>query len=564
MIVKKIIKRLLPPGTIGFRLAQATGRLLHLLPPATSMDGAYNEWIKDSEPQFWEAKHSFTYEPLISIVVPVFNAPDYYLLPMVYSITNQKYSNWELVLVNASTDSFCRKLTEDCTGIDSRIKVVDLEKNGGIAYNTNQGLAACTGEYVALLDHDDLFAPHALAEVVAVLQGSPAKRPQFIYSDEDKLSEDGDYRFDPHFKPAWSPTMLQGVNYLNHLTVIERSLVTKIGGYQSGVDGAQDYDLYLRILDEKPRVMHIPKVLYHWRAAKNSTAQNFSIKKGVTDSGECALSNHLQRNGWRGRVKSIPKKPGFYSIVYDLPKRTKASIIILPAHDQDRQRSTLKSLLKYLSHNEASVEIVTPATGDKVLDGRDDVRLVDESEEFLAKALAVAKGDFVIAIQAGLVPKTKRWIDQLGGLVCQVKEIGIASPLLIDGASGMVLDSGYAQQGSQLQPLFELTPPGLHTYFGNNDWPREVDALSGRIWVARTDVAKKYANALTGSVNFDKVIQDGLRIVFWPHVSLKYFGELCVSESESLRFNNRLRYSKGNIVLPRTTSLSVQRSDENG
>ena len=174
-IIKKVLKRVFPPETAGFHILQSLGRKLRILPRPGKGDVAYAEWIKNGEPQVWNHRDDFAYKPLISVVVPVFNAPDYYLLPMVYSVAAQKYPNWELVLVNASKEAIYRRLTEDCAQIDDRIKVVPVEKNEGIAANTNIGLKQCSGEYIALLDHDDLLSPFALHEVVHALQGPAAR-----------------------------------------------------------------------------------------------------------------------------------------------------------------------------------------------------------------------------------------------------------------------------------------------------------------------------------------------------------------------------------------------------
>lgn len=561
-MVKRVLKRVFPPETAGFHILQSLGRKLHILPRPGKGDVAYAEWIKNGEPQIWNHQDDFTYKPLISILVPVFNAPDYYLLPMVYSVVAQKYTNWELVLVNGSTEAAHRQLTEDCAQIDSRIKVAHLETNQGIAGNTNAGIKHCSGEYIALLDHDDLLSPFALHEVVHVLQGSAARRPEFIYSDEDKLSDDGEYRFDPHFKPDWSPQILKSAHYLNHLTVLSAGVVKKAGGIRTGLDGAQDYDFYLRILDEKPRITHIPKILYHWRAARNSTAQNFTIKKGVTDSGERVLTEHLKRNKQHAKVRALPKRPGFYRIDYDLPKHTKATVVVFPTKNKDQQQALIEQAVTSAAASEAKVEIIVPVAANHSLQGDYTLRIIEAADNraFLKQALKVATGDFIIGMNAGIIPKDKDWIDRLGGLVCQSDTVGVAGPQLLDKGTNTLLDAGYVLQEGRLIPLFEGTPPATHTYFGSNDWARNVQALSGRVWAARTDVARKY-NAVGFPLSYQRMLDDGLEVVFWPFVRLYFVGDLQVPATNTAYFTGHLQYVQGQLKLPRAVELPVRRSE---
>ncbi|MEX0881317.1 MAG: glycosyltransferase, partial [Candidatus Saccharimonadales bacterium] len=219
-------------------------------------DSAYNAWASSNKDLCFVNK-KINYAPLISIIVPVFNTRHEHLLEMVYSVVNQHYGNWELLLVNGSTKSDRRRQTVACAQIDTRIKIIAISGNKGISENTNAGLKETAGEYVAFLDHDDLLHPCALHSVVEALQ-SP-KPADLVYTDEDKVNDSSESFFGPHCKPDWSPDLLRNVNYINHLNLIRTKMVRGVDGLRSICDGAQDYDLLLRIIDKyDPSIIHVP------------------------------------------------------------------------------------------------------------------------------------------------------------------------------------------------------------------------------------------------------------------------------------------------------------------
>ncbi len=218
----------------------------------------YRRWRKKWEPTPVELSkqktQAFGRTPVISVVVPVYNPPEKYLIEMIESVLDQTYPHWELCLADASTAPYVKPILDRCSARDRRIKVKYLTENGGIAGNSNAALAMATGDFVALLDHDDTLAPFALFEVTSAINTNP--EADFFYSDEDKLDPGGE-RAEPSFKPDWSPETLRSRNYICHLTVLKRSLVEKIGGFRSGFDGAPvDYDLVLRAGEVAKKVVH--------------------------------------------------------------------------------------------------------------------------------------------------------------------------------------------------------------------------------------------------------------------------------------------------------------------
>ena len=216
------------------------------------------------------------------------------LIECIESVRSQSYTNWQLCLADdCSPKEHVRKVLEYYQTLDSRINVVFREQNGHISEASNSALDVATGEWTALLDHDDELSQHALYEVVKVLNENPAT--SFIYSDEDKINEQGE-RCDPHFKSSWNLDLLYSQNYVSHLGVYKTDIVNKIGGFRKGYEGSQDYDLLLRYSREidQSKIVHIPKVLYHWRMVEGSTALGHGEKSYTTDAGIKSLEDHFK------------------------------------------------------------------------------------------------------------------------------------------------------------------------------------------------------------------------------------------------------------------------------
>ncbi|MDQ1243996.1 MAG: hypothetical protein QG565_336 [Campylobacterota bacterium] len=278
------------------------------------------------EPFFTEATKKeielFTYKPLLSVVIPVYNVDAKWLNLAIESVKNQWYKNWEICIADdkstkEETINFLRNIN------DEKIKVKFLEQNQGISGASNEALKLASGEYIVLMDNDDEITPDAFYEVVKAIN---EKNAEFIYSDEDKIDTEGNFS-DPYFKPDFSQDMFYAQNYLSHLGVIKRELVVKVGGWQVGFQGAQDYDLYLRVSEHTKNIVHIPKVLYHWRKILGSTAVSFDGKSYAQDAGKHALQNSLERKGIKASAEN-GNFPGTYRVSYELLSCPLVSIII--------------------------------------------------------------------------------------------------------------------------------------------------------------------------------------------------------------------------------------------
>lgn len=253
----------------------------------------YEAYIPTEEMLKKQTKKKFAYSPLISIVVPAYKTPETFLRQMIESVCSQTYGNWELCIANGSPeDEQMKEILREYQERENRIFCKNLKENLGIAENTNEAFAMAKGEFVGLLDHDDLLAPNALYEIVSRLQEETVDA---VYTDEDKVTTDLTEHFQPHLKPDFNLDLLRSNNYICHFFVVRRAVVEKVGGFRREFDGAQDYDFIFRCVEKSRKVAHVPEILYHWRTHKASTADNPASKMYAFEAGKRAIEAHLKR-----------------------------------------------------------------------------------------------------------------------------------------------------------------------------------------------------------------------------------------------------------------------------
>lgn len=295
-----------------------------------SSEAPYTVWRMRYEPNKKELKKqretNFKYNPKFSIVIPLYKTPLNYLQELVESIEEQTYTNWELCLSDGSgKNSPLKAVLKEYEAADKRIRVIDTEQQLQISENTNQALRAAKGDFIVFADHDDLLAPNALFECASAL--NKERNIEFIYSDEDKVSMDGKEYFSPHFKPDFNLDLLRTNNYICHLCVVKKDILDKVGLLNSEYDGAQDFDFVLRCIETTKNIYHIPKVLYHWRAHKDSTAENPDSKDYAFEAGRRAIAAHYERVGIDAEVYR-GEYFGIYRTKYILHEEPLISIII--------------------------------------------------------------------------------------------------------------------------------------------------------------------------------------------------------------------------------------------
>lgn len=290
----------------------------------------YQSWMKKNETDLnIKNEEEISYKPLISVVVPVYNVSMKMLKECIMSVVNQTYDNWELCLADdASTMPEVKKCLKSFEN-NTKIKIKYRDKNGHISRSTNSAIEMATGEYVAFMDCDDVLAVNALYEVVKLLNKD--KTLDFIYSDEDKLSEDGKHRHQPHFKPDWSPDTMMSLMYTCHLGVYRKKIGDEIGWLRTGFEGAQDYDFTLRFTEKTKNIGHIPKILYHWRERKESTAINPEAKGYIVEAAKKAKTEALERRGYEAELEWVSNIYQF-RVNYKAVGNPKVSIVI-PSKD---------------------------------------------------------------------------------------------------------------------------------------------------------------------------------------------------------------------------------------
>ena len=307
----------------------------------------YQKWIEKYEPKYDELEKqretTFEYMPKISIVVPMYNTPEKYFKELLESITEQTYENWELCLADGSPEK-AEYLEDLIQPLGDKIKYEFLSENKGISGNSNEALKLATGDYIALLDHDDIIPKFALYEIVKTINENPDV--DFIYTDEDKILEENEKRISPHFKQDYAIDTLRSYNYICHFSIFKKELMDMLGGFNSEFDGSQDYDLILRATEQAKHIVHIPKILYNWRISSTSVASGAAAKPYAYEAAKRAILASIERHGIQGAKVEDSRIIGLYKVIYPVKGEPKISIIIPNKDHKKDLKRCIKSILK--------------------------------------------------------------------------------------------------------------------------------------------------------------------------------------------------------------------------
>ena len=405
----------------------------------------YDTWLRimrvSRQELFAQRKTKFSYAPKFSVVVPLYHTPAKFLKDLVRSMMYQSYANWELCLVNASPeDVHLTSLLENWAMRDKRIRLIRLEKNLGIAQNTNAGIAASTGEFIAFLDHDDFLEPDALFCYADALNKD--KTIDVFYSDEDKTDEYAAHYFYPHFKSDFNIDLLHANNYMCHFLAVRKSLVDTVGGLNEKFDGAQDYDFVLRLTENTKKIYHCPRILYHWRCSNQSTAANQGNKMYAIHAGKAALNAHYKRIGWNARAQE-GAVDGWYQTKFTLKEEPLVSILIPNKDHTDDLDVCLNSFFERADYQNYEFIIIennsvlpeTFAYYEKIEKEHDNVKVVYWEAGFNYSAInnfgfKFAKGDYIMLLNNDVELITSDIFQSMLGF-CMRPEVGIVGAKLL-------------------------------------------------------------------------------------------------------------------------------------
>ena len=421
--IKRLIKKFIPQPLwkILKKLKQIIRPTEAIVTPVTNTPVNNYIYIEPSLTENVQKEiNTFEQKPLISIIMPVYNVAPKWLELAINSIESQWYPNWELCMVDdKSTDEETQHYLRSIN--HPKIKVHFLDKNLNISGASNAALTLTSGEYIALMDNDDELTPDALYEVVKAINTGA----EFIYSDEDKLEMDGTFS-DPHFKPDFAPDMFLSQNYLSHLGVIKKDLITQVAGFTLGLEGAQDFDLYLKVLEHTNKIHHISKVLYHWRKIPGSTASEYGEKSYAQEAGRKALQNAMQRRDLSATVKN-GQTPGTYKVDYILTSTPLVSIIIPFKDKPELLKTCVESILEKSTYqNFEIIGISNNSTEDEIFKEMDRLQSLDKRIAFHEYNVpfnyskinnyavnTYAKGEQILFLNNDIEIITSSWIEEL-------------------------------------------------------------------------------------------------------------------------------------------------------
>lgn len=502
----------------------------------------YQKWIYNNEPTKKELKQqrntSFKYSPKISVLVPMYNTPIKYFSELVNSMRKQTYTNWELCLADGSEkeNSKIKRIAKK----DKRIKYKFLNSNNGISANTNEALKLATGDYISLLDHDDLLPRFALYEVVKAINENPDV--EFIYSDEDKIDEKN-IRYEPHFKPDFAIDTLRSNNYICHFSTFKKELMDKLGGFRSNYDGAQDYDIIIRASELTDKIVHIPKILYHWRVHPNSTAASTAgeAKPYAFEAGIKVLQDHLKRAGIQGSVEHGITL-GNYKINYKVEGNPKVSIIIPNMDHIETLKICIDSILKLTTYDNYEIIIVENNSKEektfeyyKELEKNEKIKIIYFEEKVFNYSKIInfgvknASGDYIMQLNNDTELLTPNWIESFIGFA-QRKDVGAVGAKLFYPDETIQHAGVIVGMGGIAGHILRGLPREHRGYFARDSFVQNLSAVTAACIFSRKEIYEevgymdeKYAVAFNDIDFCLRIREKGYLIVYDPYVELTHY-----------------------------------------
>lgn len=515
--------------------------------------------------------------PRISILLPIYNPDLARLEEAIASVRAQSYDQWELCLADdASTDEASRPFLESVAASDPRVRLTFREQNGHIAAASNSALALATGQWCALLDQDDLLAPHALTWIA--LEIAEHTDARLIYSDEDKIDAAG-ARSRPFFKTDWDPELFLAQNYINHLGAYELNMVRAVGGFREGYDGSQDYDLALRCLERlRPeQVRHIPRILYHWRMSPGSVAHAAAAKPYAKAAARRALTDHLERKQIAGRVEVCPENDEAHRIIYALSDPAPPATIIVPTRDRvvllRRCLQSLRSLTNY-----PHFEIVVVDNGSTEAETLDYLRGLERAGQARVlldagpfnfsrlnnRAAAEARGDVLVFLNNDIEITEPGWLTEMASQAAR-PEVGAVGARLWYGNGTLQHGGVVLGLGGVAGHAHPRMPRGDGGYFDRAVLQHRCSAVTGACLATRRDVFQQLGGFEEEhlSVNFNDIdyclraSAKGWAVVWTPYANLVH--DESASRGHHRRTEEQARFYREAAYMQKTHGAALAR-----
>lgn len=544
----------------------------------------YQRWVTREFPdaitlfEQREASKAFAYRPLISVLTPTYNTDLTYLKECIRSVQAQSYDNWELCIVDdASPDKAVRDTIKELAAADPRITYIFREENGHISAATNDALAQARGEFIALLDHDDLLWPNALYENVKALNDD--KQIDFLYSDEDKIEAKRWEHQNPFFKPDWNPEFLESVNYITHLAVLRTSVVQQVGGFRGEYNGAQDWDLFLRVTHATKKIHHIPKVLYCWRMSETSTAADTDAKPYVRNAQQETILESLRQRGYAdAQVQRAVKD--YWNVVHPVTGSPKVSIVIPTKNQLTVVRRCIDSILKKTTYKNYEIILVDTGSTDagvlawykKLTKANSHIQVVDWPEQPFSYARSCnfgaskASGEYLLMLNNDTEVITPDWVERLLG-DAQRDSIGAVGCKLYypDGLhiqhAGIGIGFGGLAANSLSRVLNSQMTPLQHLYGNTRHAVTAVTAACLMIKKERFDEIKGFDEKFRVTYNdVDlclRLNKAGYRNIYNPAVELLHHESISVGRPEEKQKRDTTEIDKATVLFKRRWSSVI-------
>lgn len=511
-IGEKMKKGIIKKGIQFYKRYGIRGGIATLTGQGQIKDKNYAAWYeknKVSEEELAiQRNKEFPYMPLFSILVPVYNTPIPYLREMLDSVRNQTYQKWQLCIANANPENEeVARILNQYIEMDKRIQTVNVPENLGIAQNTNKALSIAKGDYIGLLDHDDMLAADALFEVAKTVNDENA---DVIYTNEDKITMSGEKHFQPNFKPEFNLDMLRSNNYICHFFIAKASLMKEIGGFRGEYNGAQDYDMIFRCTERADNIVRIPKVLYHWRMHEQSTAENPESKRYAFDAGKKVIEDHLKRCEESAEVQ-MTEYPGFYRVKYAIKEKPRVSVVIVKETKNMIPKDTLIKIADDYGRDRVEFDVVDGNyKGDIEFDGISINTLPWKKEcnntEMLNYGIEKTKNEYILVLSSYIIKVSDNYIETFVSNTMR-KNVGAVGGKMYF-SNGTIKNAGlFIKKDGTIEEVFKKLPRLCVGYMNRQSMQQNMQAITFDDIMFKKSLWEKIKNGISKSKSLQRDVE---------------------------------------------------------